>query len=59
MLGLSLLPIVEKQPEITPEIQKLIDEREQAREQKNWTRADEIRDQLQALGFEVKDKKTN
>ncbi len=57
VLGLSLVPLVEKQLEITPEIQKLLDEREQARTQKDWARADAIRDQLQALGFAVQDKK--
>ncbi len=57
VLGLSLVPIVEKQQEITPEIKKLIAQREQARAQKEWARADAIRDQLQALGFDVQDKK--
>ncbi len=58
VFGLSLVPIKEKKAEITPEIQKLIDEREQARVQKDWARADAIRDQLQELGIEVQDKKT-
>ena len=58
LLGLSLVPIKEKQAEITQEIQKLIDEREEARAQKDWARADAIRDQLQELGVEVQDKKT-
>jgi len=59
VLGLSLIPIEEKQAEITPEVQKLIDEREDARAQKDWARADAIRDQLHVLGIEVKDKKTD
>ena len=37
-------------------IQKLLDERKTARENKDWKKADELRDQITALGFEVKDK---
>ena len=37
-------------------IQKLIDERRLARENKDFKKADELRDQITALGFEVKDK---
>jgi len=57
VLGLTLQPLPEKKVEITPEIQKLIDEREQAREEKDWVRADQIRDQLKEMGFEVRDEK--
>lgn len=57
VLGLSLVPIVEKKKEITPAIQKLIDERELARIQKDWPRADLLRAKLKELGFEVQDKK--
>lgn len=57
IMGLSLEPLPEKQVEITPEIQQLLDEREVARKEKNWKRSDELRDQLKALGFEVQDKK--
>ncbi len=41
--------------EIPEHIQKLIDERAQARAQKNWSRADELRDQIKEAGFEVRD----
>lgn len=57
VLGLTLELIPEKEAPITPEIQKLFDEREQARAEKNWKRADELRDQIKTLGFEVQDKK--
>jgi cysteinyl-tRNA synthetase len=57
VLGLTLTPLQEKTTTITPEIQALIDERIRAREQKNWSRADELRDQLQKFGIEVQDKK--
>lgn len=57
VLGLSLIPVEQKGAEITPEIQKLLDAREQARRDKNWKRADELRDQLKELGHDVQDKK--
>jgi cysteinyl-tRNA synthetase len=57
VLGLILVPLPEEEVEITPEIQKLIDERNQARKNKDWTKADAIRDQLLALGIELKDQK--
>ncbi len=55
--GLKLQPLAEKQIEITPEIQALLEERTKAREQKNWARADAIRDELNKLGYSIQDKK--
>lgn len=40
------------------DIEKLIEERTQARKDKNYQRADEIRDQLDAMGIELKDTST-
>jgi cysteinyl-tRNA synthetase len=40
-----------------PQIQRLIKERDQARSEKNWELADKIRDQLNALGVHVQDRK--
>ena len=57
VMGLTLEPIAEKVVEITPEIQMLIDARNQARLDKNWMLSDELRDQLKGLGFVVQDKK--
>lgn len=57
VLGLTMQPIAEKIVEMTSEIQALIDARLQARVDKNWKLADELRDQLKVLGFEVHDKK--
>jgi len=57
VLGLTLAPLVEKEVLVTPEIQVLIDQREVARNAKDWVTADKIRDQLRDLGFELKDKK--
>lgn len=57
ILGLTLYPIDEEQTLVTPEIQALIEQREQARKDKNWPLADKIRDQLKNLGYDAKDKK--
>ncbi len=57
VFGLTLEALPEKSVEITPEIQKLIEQREQARIAKNWALADQIRDQLAELGIDVHDKK--
>ncbi len=57
ILGLRLEPIKEKEIEITPQIQHLLDERERARASKNFKRADEIRDTLRQLGVEIQDRK--
>lgn len=57
VLGLTLEPLHEEIVCITPEIQSLIKEREQARDQKDWVRSDELRDALAVLGYKVQDKK--
>jgi len=56
-MGLTLQSIAEKVVELTEEIKVLIEARKQARLEKNWKLADEIREQLKALGFEVQDSK--
>ena len=58
LFGLSLETIVEKEKEITTEIQDLIDARKKARLEKDWKNADALRYQLSELGFFVEDKKT-
>lgn len=57
VFGLTLQQLPEKTIEITPEIEGLINQRKQARDQKNWKLADEIRDRLLALGVTLQDKK--
>jgi cysteinyl-tRNA synthetase len=57
VLGLTLAPLPEKEVEITPEMEALIKEREAARVAKDWKKADELRDKLRSLGYEVQDKK--
>lgn len=58
VLGLDLMP--EEKPDIviTPEIQELINQREEARNNHDWATADALRDRLQELGVEVQDRKS-
>lgn len=57
ILGLPFDPLPEVEVAITPEIKQLLAQREQARLEKNWSLADQLRDQLVALGVSVKDQK--
>lgn len=43
------------QPQLDAEIERLIEERQQARKEKNWKLADEIRDKLKNMGIELMD----
>lgn len=54
VLGL-LQQDVEEKVEIDDELAALIEERQQARKEKNFARADEIRDMLKARGLILKD----
>jgi cysteinyl-tRNA synthetase len=53
LLGLELL--LEEEEEVPPEAQELLGEREQARQDKDYERADSLREELAALGWEVRD----
>lgn len=57
IIGLTLEPLAQEKVVITPEIEKLLAQREQARAEKNWALADALRDQLQQLGVQVHDQK--
>ena len=57
VLALELKPLPKKEIKITQEIQKLLDGREKARVEKDYKKADEIRDKLRQLGFDIQDKK--
>lgn len=57
ILGLTLEPIKEEKIEINPEIEMLIKEREQARKDKDWDKADAIRDKLVNMGVNLQDHK--
>ena len=45
----------EEPSEVGPEIQKLLDERLEARQQKDFAKSDELRQQIETLGYEVMD----
>lgn len=54
VLGLDLgRPIIAR--ELTPQMQKLLDERIKARSEKRWVDSDELRVQLENLGLQIKD----
>ena len=56
VLGLRLDAVEAKKPRvISDEALALVQERDQARATRDWKRSDELRDQLTALGFEVRD----
>ncbi len=56
VLGLRLDAIEPKQPRIiSDEVRALVHERDVARAARDWKRSDQLRDQLIALGFEVRD----
>ena len=55
--GLTCKPLPEAEVVITPEIEQLLTQREQARAAKDWARADMLRAQMRDLGYEVQDKK--
>ncbi|MGI6050761.1 MAG: cysteine--tRNA ligase [Acetivibrionales bacterium] len=44
-----------EEPELDSEIEALIQQREQARKEKNWKLSDEIRDRLRDMGIEIQD----
>lgn len=54
ILGLGMVNWV--QDEIPEEIIKLVKERALAKEEKNWEKADKLRDDILKLGYEIKDK---
>lgn len=54
LLGLESLAAASDDA-VPPEAEALLAERGEARASKDWARADEIRDELAALGFEVRD----
>ena len=54
VLGLDLDKVGAEQV-LPPEIQALVDTRRQARKDKDWSLSDQLRDQIQALGYTVQD----
>lgn len=55
VLGLELHNPEKKDLEIPDEVQKLLDERKQAREEKDFAKSDEFRDKIKKFGYEVED----
>jgi cysteinyl-tRNA synthetase len=56
VLGLRLDTVQPKAPRVlSEEVQALVRQRNEARAARNWKLSDQLRDQLKALGFEVRD----
>lgn len=55
LLGLDLARDIGKKVQIPDRVQQLLLEREAAREDKNWTASDQLRDAIADIGFTVKD----
>jgi cysteinyl-tRNA synthetase len=54
-LGLGLADWQPLETVVPPEVTALVDQRQQARQEKRWNDADRLREQVRALGFEVED----
>ena len=46
---------MKKDDGIDPEVQKLVEERAEARKNKDWKRSDELRDQIKSMGYILED----
>ena len=57
VLGLKIDEKDEEKIELPEEIKKLVEQRKQARQDKNWTLSDELRDKIVSLGYNIKDTK--
>jgi len=56
VLGLGLDKLVgKKEEEIPDKIISLVKEREEVRKEKNWAKSDELRKEINILGYEIKD----
>lgn len=55
IFGLNIVAWAPEELDIPEMVETLAGEREQARKDKNWTRADELRDEILKLGYTVKD----
>ena len=56
VLGLRLDKIKEKKIEISDEVKELIKQREEARKNKDWEKADRLRDEIKKRGLAIEDK---
>ena len=55
VLGLSFKEMEEEKVSVSDDVQALVDEREEARKNKDFAKADKIRDELKEKGFELLD----
>jgi len=55
ILGLGMDQFKEEKVEVSDELQKLLEMRQQARADKDWAAADKARDEIQARGYKVVD----
>lgn len=55
VLGLDIADWQPEELNVPNEVRRLVEGREQARADKNWQKADELRDQVIALGFSIED----
>lgn len=58
-IHLDVLGLLGKQKNVIPEeVLILVEERQEARKQKDWAKSDELRDKIKELGYEIKDTPT-
>lgn len=57
ILGLKLKTLCENLVVIEPRVQNLLSMREKAREAKDWSLSDKLRDEIEELGYQIKDSK--
>ena len=57
IININILHYEKEEQSLPEEVQKLVDERNIARENKNWAESDRIRDILIGMGYTVKDSK--
>ena len=55
VLGLDIENWNPKELDIPGEVEKLVKERSRARKEKRWEKADEIREKISSLGYNIKD----
>jgi cysteinyl-tRNA synthetase len=55
VLGLDLAGLKAETNNVSADAQRLLDERISARAEKNWQKADELRDAIIAMGYEIED----
>ena len=55
VLGLDLANWAPMEETVPEEIERMLKERTAARISRDWTRADELRDLIQAAGFDIED----